>query len=1010
MSKTKWYAKPIYALLALALVLSLGIMAVPMAGTAEANGPETIEVSQPIQVTSNDHYERGESIVYDGTNYWMFYGRSASCTGTYQNEGGNPVDAHDYAVYFKKATTIAGLASAAPTAVADPLNSYLGETGAAYFDGKVWAFATVDPTPSTAGDQCALYGWYSSDGTTWTQTEDLRNNRSLSDGQAHHDEIVFDGKLWSVTGQNKFYTSHASSDPQLASSWSAKLLVDDSIYGGLVHFFVDGSDLYLAINSGHNNYIYKYNPTTLAWDAVDSLLGETSGWDPTLFKVDSTYVFAQSPWVNEGGGRQYTIAWSGNTLSDTFFDRTGDPVSVTAGRYGTNTWTDMWPIGFTDASGDSYLFFTSERNPNDVTSEIAGNIWYLKVDWPVTNDHYTYIQEAIDAATGTTINVAAGTYDEQVVIDKSLTLQGAGDTTIIQPSQVTVDSFQLFTRRPVGTGVTAAFVVVNGVQGNGVTIKNIKVDASLVENSTASSDKLVTMLYRAGAGIVDAVTFYGNDDWPDDAMYLTPIDKTVMVEVKNCNFSNFWKNGITANYSGLTANIHDNIIIGRGEVPEAVQNGIQYGWGATGTASGNTISGMADTTGTWTATGILFYEAGGTATGNTITDCETGIQFEECGADSYSATVQNNTIDASGLSESLAYTVGICLETFDTSSLTATIDGNDLSVGGSGDGISIGADAGGDVPAVDATISNNEISDWNDGIWLGGSTGTVTITGNTITNNVGAASGIHIDAGVDVSNISAHCNNIEGNEGYGVYNGGTGILDATNNWWGATSGPYDPDGTVEAPPCTDDPTTEKNADGTGDEVSDNVDYCPWYDSVLEPSQSGETATGTGVATFTSSDGNVRNFTAVDEATLPPEGKPDLNFPHGFFSFDICCLEPGETATVTIELPDNVPVGTQYWKYHASEGGWIEIPMGSDDGDDVITITLVDGGLGDDDGLANGLIVDSGGPGQPPPPPPVGVGGEAYPVSKLGILAPWLALVAAIMAGAAIFMRRRRAQR
>ena len=39
MSKTKWYSKPIYALVALALVLSLGIMAMPLAGTVEAGVP-----------------------------------------------------------------------------------------------------------------------------------------------------------------------------------------------------------------------------------------------------------------------------------------------------------------------------------------------------------------------------------------------------------------------------------------------------------------------------------------------------------------------------------------------------------------------------------------------------------------------------------------------------------------------------------------------------------------------------------------------------------------------------------------------------------------------------------------------------------------------------------------------------------------------------------------------------------------------------------------------------------
>jgi hypothetical protein len=40
-----------------------------------------------------------------------------------------------------------------------------------------------------------------------------------------------------------------------------------------------------------------------------------------------------------------------------------------------------------------------------------------------------------------------------------------------------------------------------------------------------------------------------------------------------------------------------------------------------------------------------------------------------------------------------------------------------------------------------------------------------------------------------------------------------------------------------------------------------------------------------------------------------------------------------------------------------------------------------------------------------PPPPVG--GETFPIGKLSILAPWIALGAAIVAGAAIFTRRRR---
>ena len=49
-------------------------------------------------------------------------------------------------------------------------------------------------------------------------------------------------------------------------------------------------------------------------------------------------------------------------------------------------------------------------------------------------------------------------------------------------------------------------------------------------------------------------------------------------------------------------------------------------------------------------------------------------------------------------------------------------------------------------------------------------------------------------------------------------------------------------------------------------------------------------------------------------------------------------------------------------------------MGDDDGDNVITIELTDGGLGDDDGIANGVILDAGGPAIPQPeatPQPVG---------------------------------------
>jgi len=61
--------------------------------------------------------------------------------------------------------------------------------------------------------------------------------------------------------------------------------------------------------------------------------------------------------------------------------------------------------------------------------------------------------------------------------------------------------------------------------------------------------------------------------------------------------------------------------------------------------------------------------------------------------------------------------------------------------------------------------------------------------------------------------------------------------------------------------------------------------------------------------------------------------------------------------------------------------------------------------GGDTPILDEISVTASGP-QPPPPPPTGVGGEAYPINKLAILLPWIGLIAALLAGATIVIRRR----
>jgi hypothetical protein len=83
---------------------------------------------------------------------------------------------------------------------------------------------------------------------------------------------------------------------------------------------------------------------------------------------------------------------------------------------------------------------------------------------------------------------------------------------------------------------------------------------------------------------------------------------------------NYQKNGITV--SGVNANgtvpgpatsasVLNNVVTGEGHVAYIAQNGIQISYGASGTVTGNTVSGNWYTGPTYTACGLLFYQAGG---------------------------------------------------------------------------------------------------------------------------------------------------------------------------------------------------------------------------------------------------------------------------------------------------------------------------------------------------------------------------------------------------------------
>lgn len=95
----------------------------------------------------------------------------------------------------------------------------------------------------------------------------------------------------------------------------------------------------------------------------------------------------------------------------------------------------------------------------------------------------------------------------------------------------------------------------------------------------------------------------------------------------------YQKGGITANCRGTSVTVSNNTVTGQGAVPYIAQNGIQVGFGATGTVKNNTVTGNAYSgTNYASSAGILIYGGCGdpltmnvSVSGNSLTGNDVGI-------------------------------------------------------------------------------------------------------------------------------------------------------------------------------------------------------------------------------------------------------------------------------------------------------------------------------------------------------------------------------------------------
>jgi hypothetical protein len=125
-------------------------------------------------------------------------------------------------------------------------------------------------------------------------------------------------------------------------------------------------------------------------------------------------------------------------------------------------------------------------------------------------------------------------------------------------------------------------------------------------------------------------------------------------------------------------------------------------------------------------------------------------------------------------------------------------------------------------------------------------------------------------------------------------------------------------------------------------------------------------------------GHLIGLTTIDPSTIGSTvGMPE-NLDFGLLDIKVKVDTPGGTATVVVYLPQPAPEGYRWYKY-SSTNGWTDFSTWAvlSPTRDQVTLTMTDGGAGDDDGLRNGVIADPSGLGTSPSTPAISVAGNEW---------------------------------
>jgi hypothetical protein len=392
---------------------------------------------------------------------------------------------------------------------------------------------------------------------------------------------------------------------------------------------------------------------------------------------------------------------------------------------------------------------------------------------------YSTIQSAINAASeGATISIAKGTYVENVVVNKPVTLAGAGTGTVIEPA----------TSNPVCAGGSlcggaASNVIL--VEANNVTITKLKVEGN-------------------NPGLTSGVVAGGQDIDARNGIITNHLaGKYNGLTVSKATVADIYLRGLYASSGGTFNFNHDTVSNVQGEANSIAM----FSFEGSGTYEDNKVSGSNDAISANWSKGTSFI-------GNKITKSASGIHTDNNGGSGGAA----DTIKANKVSECTANGYGIW--TF-APYVSATVEGNKVS------GCAVGLAAfGSQVSGQGPTFTANKVDGTGATVTEGSTYGayittdllgfefgdvTATLSKNSIEN---FGTGVYVtqtsptagDKAGGQATVSGSDNVIKDNATGATGEPGTSVSLA-NNWWGCKQGPNN------SPKC--------------DSATGTVAYTPW---------------------------------------------------------------------------------------------------------------------------------------------------------------------------------------